>query len=92
MNLHALRILFAKPDGVNSSVGAVFYSNKTKNRARVIAPALTLTLFLWCHLELNQGHQDFQSCALPTELWHQHVVLLTKRGKFKQIFQMLQDI
>ena len=24
----------------------------------------------WCHLELNQGHTDFQSVALPTELWH----------------------
>ena len=27
--------------------------------------------FLWCHRELNQGHKDFQSFALPTELWHQ---------------------
>ncbi len=27
-------------------------------------------LFAWCHLELNQGHTDFQSVALPTELWH----------------------
>ena len=26
--------------------------------------------FWWCHLELNQGHTDFQSVALPTELWH----------------------
>ena len=26
---------------------------------------------LWYHLESNQGHQDFQSCALPTELWYQ---------------------
>ncbi len=25
---------------------------------------------LWCHLESNQGHTDFQSVALPTELWH----------------------
>ena len=25
---------------------------------------------LWCHLDLNQGHMDFQSIALPTELWH----------------------
>ena len=22
----------------------------------------------WADQELNQGHQDFQSCALPTEL------------------------
>lgn len=26
---------------------------------------------LWCHRESNQGHTDFQSVALPTELWHQ---------------------
>ncbi len=24
----------------------------------------------WCHRESNQGHKDFQSFALPTELWH----------------------
>ena len=24
----------------------------------------------WCGQELNQRHQDFQSCALPTELPH----------------------
>ncbi len=27
--------------------------------------------FEWCHRESNQGHKDFQSFALPTELWHQ---------------------
>ena len=26
--------------------------------------------FSWCHRESNQGHKDFQSFALPTELWH----------------------
>ncbi len=24
----------------------------------------------WYHLELNQGHTDFQSVALPAELWY----------------------
>ena len=28
--------------------------------------------FLWCHQESNRGHKDFQSFALPTELWHHH--------------------
>ena len=28
--------------------------------------------FKWCHQESNRGHKDFQSFALPTELWHQH--------------------
>ncbi len=37
--------------------------------------------FWWCHLELNQGHQDFQSCALPTELWH---LLNFRRAKIIQ--------
>ena len=26
--------------------------------------------FKWCHQESNRGHKDFQSFALPTELWH----------------------
>ncbi len=24
----------------------------------------------WYHQESNQGHKDFQSFALPTELWY----------------------
>jgi hypothetical protein len=24
----------------------------------------------WYHQESNRGHKDFQSFALPTELWH----------------------
>ena len=46
--------------------------------------------FLWCHRESNQGHKDFQSFALPTELWHQDICLkcgckdthFFKSGKF----------
>ena len=30
----------------------------------------TLLLQVWCHQESNRGHKDFQSFALPTELWH----------------------
>lgn len=30
--------------------------------------------FLWCHQESNRGHTDFQSVALPTELWHQGTI------------------
>ena len=26
----------------------------------------------WCHQESNRGHKDFQSFALPTELWHHY--------------------
>ena len=33
------------------------------------------SLILWCHQESNRGHKDFQSFALPTELWHQRFVL-----------------
>ena len=29
--------------------------------------------YSWCHQESNRGHKDFQSFALPTELWHHHV-------------------
>ena len=27
----------------------------------------------WCHQESNRGHKDFQSFALPTELWHHYL-------------------
>ena len=30
----------------------------------------------WCHQESNRGHKDFQSFALPTELWHHRFALL----------------
>ena len=30
--------------------------------------------YLWCHQESNRGHKDFQSFALPTELWHQRLI------------------
>ena len=30
----------------------------------------------WCHQESNRGHKDFQSFALPTELWHRLTFVL----------------
>ena len=30
---------------------------------------------MWCHQESNRGHKDFQSFALPTELWHHHLLI-----------------
>ncbi len=42
----------------------------------------------WYHLDLNQGHTDFQSVALPTELWY---LILSERksSAFRLMFQML---
>ena len=31
---------------------------------------LHVVSFLWYHQDSNRGHTDFQSDALPTELWH----------------------
>ena len=28
---------------------------------------------VWYHQESNRGHTDFQSVALPTELWYHHL-------------------
>ena len=36
----------------------------------------------WYHLESNQGHMDFQSIALPTELWHQLIFETAKLNIF----------
>jgi hypothetical protein len=42
----------------------------------LIALLSAISIFTkWCHQESNRGHKDFQSFALPTELWHHHVVL-----------------
>lgn len=43
-----------------------------------------VVFFKWCHQESNRGHTDFQSVALPTELWHQHC--LNCECKDKRIF------
>ena len=37
-------------------------------RIRLFAHKIILSRW-WLQLESNQRHQDFQSCALPTELW-----------------------
>ena len=42
---------------------------KTKAPDFVLKSGALLS-FKWCHRESNQGHKDFQSFALPTELWH----------------------
>ena len=36
----------------------------------------------WYHQESNRGHTDFQSVALPTELWHQRLFASAKVGRF----------
>ena len=37
---------------------------------RKTANSLRISGLWWCHQESNRGHKDFQSFALPTELWH----------------------
>ena len=36
----------------------------------------------WYHQESNRGHTDFQSVALPTELWHHWFCLRVQRYNF----------
>ena len=45
----------------------------------------------WCHQESNRGHKDFQSFALPTELWHHRYCLFAgaKVGLFCCISKFL---
>ena len=35
----------------------------------------------WCLQELNQGHMDFQSIALPTELRHLERAQITQNSQ-----------
>ena len=50
---------------------------KIRDKARMLIALLSAISILakWCQQESNRGHKDFQSFALPTELWHHHVVL-----------------
>ena len=42
---------------------------RKKTKERTTEAILSLE---WYHQESNRGHKDFQSFALPTELWHHH--------------------
>ena len=46
--------------------------------------SIVLFFFKWCHSESNQGHTDFQSVALPTELWHPFIFGVTKVNIFSK--------
>ncbi len=47
---------------------------------RKTANSLRISGLLWCHQESNRGHKDFQSFALPTELWHLLRIALQSYG------------
>ena len=51
-------------------------SSKDNKKESYIAVTLWVSSgslsFKWYHQESNRGHKDFQSFALPTELWHHH--------------------
>ena len=46
---------------------------------------------LWYHRDSNQGHTDFQSDALPTELWYRNS-LVQSGCKGKAIISFTQTI
>ena len=45
----------------------------------------------WHGRESNQGHKDFQSFALPTELWHRALFFLSGR-KDERIFDSMPNL
>jgi hypothetical protein len=47
-----------------------FIKNKKLKVLRINTFSFTVFQISWCHQESNRGHMDFQSIALPTELWH----------------------
>ncbi len=48
-------------------------AEKQVYHTKKIVESTCLQRFLWYHQDSNRGHTDFQSDALPTELWHQFV-------------------
>ena len=51
-----------------------------------------LPSFMWCHQESNRGHKDFQSFALPTELWHLALDCECKVIAFCRIYQIFSQL
>ncbi len=64
-----------------------YFKMKTKNAYKHSYRRLIVA---WCHLELNQGRTDFQSVALPTELWHllqvQNYKFFNKTERYPDLF------
>ena len=50
--------------------GQIYENSRIRTQKKQLL--FEVTAFLWCHQESNRGHKDFQSFALPTELWHHH--------------------
>ena len=46
------------------------YRRHTADESKKESITFVILSFAWCHQESNRGHKDFQSFALPTELWH----------------------
>ena len=68
---HILGIIIGicKEYAVKTEIFCIFMQNESITRK---APTFWVDafVFVWCHQESNRGHKDFQSFALPTELWH----------------------
>ena|GEM_PF-527259 len=60
-------IMFDYKQGIWLSLGY----KKVLEISRLQRPTQFINQKMWCHQESNRGHKDFQSFALPTELWHQ---------------------
>ena len=51
---------------------------------------ISLLLLLWYHSESNQGHTDFQSVALPAELWYP-VFVFFEGAKIRWFFELTSE-
>ena len=49
------------------------FADKIRHWKAQIALMAICALIMWYHQESNRGHKDFQSFALPTELWHHSI-------------------
>ena len=71
-------LLFAPPFGTPQTVIYCRFLRRARKQKLPISFgnqefAVSCFSSKWCHRESNQGHKDFQSFALPTELWHRFV-------------------
>ena len=66
--MHLLPFKFKETNPNNKYLSAINYKEIKKTCY------INVTGLMWYHLDLNQGHTDFQSVALPTELRYQYFI------------------
>ncbi len=83
-HLGSVRVVFTGASNVSARNDFYAFATRKNEKPRITRVIRGFSIFLclisWYHSESNQGHKDFQSFALPTELWYHWVFAVAKIG------------